>query len=196
MKGTGELHPGEDVFERYALGAVPEEQAAAFEEHLLVCEECQKHLDEVEPYYRGVKAAARTIREQEKAPRVIGFPSRLVWALAAGLALLGAVLIYRGVPVFAPVPAFQIVLEATRGPVATAPANRPLQLRPDLGGLAAFDRYPLEMVDARNVTVWQGELPAADPQVVLPRRSPGKYFVRVYSPARELLREYGLELKN
>jgi hypothetical protein len=195
MERMGSEHPGEDAFERYALGAGSEEQSEAFEEHLLVCEPCRRHLSEVEAYCRGVKAAAGRIREQERASRVIGFPSRLVWALAAGLAVLGAVLTYRGIPLIAPVPAMQIVLEASRGPVSAAPAGRPLELRPDLGGLAAFDRYPLEVVDARNVPVWRGELRGADPRVVLPGRGPGKYFVRVYSPTRELLREYGLELK-
>jgi len=54
----------------------------------------------------------------------------------------------------------------------------------------------LEVVDARNTVVWQGALTARDPQATLPRRGPGTYFVRIYSPARDLLREYGLEVRN
>jgi hypothetical protein len=75
-----------------------------------------------------------------------------------------------------------------------APAGKPLQLSPDLSGLAASDRYLLEVVDAKNKVVWEGSVRPDDPQATITPQSPGAHFVRVYSPSRELLREYGLQV--
>jgi hypothetical protein len=95
------------------------------------------------------------------------------------------------------VPAVAVMLDAARGAETphAAPAS-PLDLRPDLSGLPPFDRYPIEIVDAQGGNRWEGELIASVGTVRAPGRSAGTWFVRVYSPSRELLREYGLRIGN
>jgi hypothetical protein len=92
-------------------------------------------------------------------------------------------------------PAFAVTLNATRGVTmgAQAPARRPLDLKPDFTGLAAFPHYDLRVVDRIGSQVAQVEAtPGAASHI--PGLPPGAYFVRIYSPAGELLREYALVL--
>jgi hypothetical protein len=63
-------------------------------------------------------------------------------------------------------------------------------LQPDLSGLPSWPSYRLEVVDAAGARLWQGVFPGP----AAPRMRPGVYFVRLYSPAGELYREYGLEI--
>jgi hypothetical protein len=51
------IHITEDRFEVYALNRLPESEAAPFEEHLLVCEECRKRLAEWDAFVSGIRAA-------------------------------------------------------------------------------------------------------------------------------------------
>jgi hypothetical protein len=49
----------------------------------------------------------------------------------------------------------------------------------------------------RNVSgaiLWQGNIAAGDAQVRIAGQKSGAYFLRVYSPARQLLREYSLRI--
>jgi anti-sigma factor RsiW len=39
------LHLTEDFIEQYAMGKLPESQAADAEEHLLVCQKCRDHVE-------------------------------------------------------------------------------------------------------------------------------------------------------
>jgi hypothetical protein len=89
-----------------------------------------------------------------------------------------------------------VILETTRGAggAAHAPGGIRLALEPDLSGIPVFGRYSLEIVDAAGTAVWQGVLPGEARRAVTPKREPGTYFVRVYSPSHELLREYGLQI--
>jgi hypothetical protein len=95
---------------------------------------------------------------------------------------------------------FAVDLAATRGAAieAKAPAGRPLLLRLDLANLPASSWYRLEMVDRFGSRVWQATVPAQESGagVKTPGTKPGIYFVRVYRPPGELLREYGLEVES
>ena len=68
-------------------------------------------------------------------------------------------------------------------------------LHPDLTGLAEGSAFRLEIVDQAGHTVRQGELTRARDGIQVPGLGAGLYFVRVYLPAGELLREYGLRIR-
>jgi hypothetical protein len=65
---------------------------------------------------------------------------------------------------------------------------------PDLTGLVADASHRLEIVDQTGHAVWQGAFVQAQARIQVPGLSAGLYFVRVYLPAGELRREYGLEI--
>jgi hypothetical protein len=56
------------------------------------------------------------------------------------------------------------------------------------------DSYLLQLVDGKGASLWEGKLRVEAATVTIPGRPPGIYFVRVFLPDRQLLREYGLEL--
>jgi hypothetical protein len=68
-------------------------------------------------------------------------------------------------------------------------------LHPDLTGLAEDSSYRLEIVDQTGQTVRQGKLTRAQNGIQVRGLGAGLYFVRVYLPAGELLREYGLRIR-
>jgi anti-sigma factor ChrR (cupin superfamily) len=65
-------HPDEGLFERYALGDLLESEVPAFEQHLLICHECQDRMAETDAYVLGMQAAARKIRAEEPRSRSVG----------------------------------------------------------------------------------------------------------------------------
>jgi hypothetical protein len=190
-------HVEEEELERYSTRAMNEAQAAGVEEHLLVCETCRRRLDEAESFLRGVNAAGRKIRDGSSLRAWFAAHPRMALALAASIALIAGPLalqrMWGPASEAAPVAVF---LETTRGAggVARAPGGIRLALEPDLSGIPAFGRYSLEIVDSAGTAVWQGVLPGGARRAITPKREPGTYFVRVYSPSHELLREYGLQI--
>ena len=54
-------HVNDDDLERYVLDRVPEERAAAIEEHLLVCEQCQDQLTQVDQRVQAMRASRRRL---------------------------------------------------------------------------------------------------------------------------------------
>ena len=190
-------HIREDDIERYSMGTIPEEEAAPIEEHLLVCDSCRERVTASDACIGLIRAAGMAQRSvPEPPPRRWGLPwglPRLVPVLA-GLAM-AAILVVVGLNWLRPgqpVPAFAVKLAAARGAGAEsqAPAGKPLALDPDLTGLPVAPSYKLEMVDSAGKPVWKGATPGAS----APPVPAGLYFVRVYSAAGELLREYGLEV--
>ena len=130
------------------------------------------------------QAAARIRLEPERPPQ----RRRLLLAFAGALVILAL-----AVPVShkatAPV---TIGLMASRTEMAaTAPADTPLILRPDVTGLPSATFYKVEMVDRTGKPVWSGKFPGARVKAA----APGTYFVRLYAPGGELLREYGLDVQ-
>jgi hypothetical protein len=200
MSHDSSRHLTEEEIERYSLGDNHEEVRAPFEEHFLICESCQLRLAETDAYLSSMRLASAQLRGQPRRRQWWN-----VWNLAPALAgmallLLAAVLGFvrtntdRGTPA-----AFALSLQATRGAgvEAKAPAGRPLILRPDLEGLPASSSYRLEIVDRVGKRLWQGVVPgAAAPSANTPPVPAGVYFVRLYAPAGELLREYALETES
>ena len=189
-----ERHADDDELERYSLGGVATDERARLEEHLLICAACRERLEDQALFADAMAGAAGRWRAEHaaKKKRSWWFP-RL--ALAAGLLILLITLALwvnrSGLPqTAAPV---AIALSTTRGVAAAAhaPAMRPLELRPDFAGLASFPQYDLEVVDRTGVRVARAKA-SVDAPVAIHGLHPGAYFVRVYSPAGELLREYAL----
>lgn len=177
----------EDI-EKYSMGRISEESAAQFEEHLLICQACRDRVTESDRYVRAVRSAARHVRQRDMARQWSpGFYWRVL-AFAAAVLVLAVVLRPRGGQ-----PDFAVSLSAMRGAdvMAKAPAGAVLVLHPDLTALPIPPPYRLQLVDSAGATVWQG---AGSSARVSPRRA-GTYYLRLYSGAGELLREYGLTVE-
>ncbi len=50
-------HISEDLLDQYALKKLPESEAAALEEHLLICPKCQDRLQLTEDFIAALRAA-------------------------------------------------------------------------------------------------------------------------------------------
>jgi hypothetical protein len=190
----------EEEIERYSMGAMPEAAIAPFEEHLLICESCQLRLAQTDAYVSAMReASARLPRGRLKHGLPwLRFP-RLVPAFAGLAVAIVAAGMWMGRLDMGEAHPYAVDLAATRGAAieAKAPPGRWLLLRLDVANLPASPGYRVEMVDGSGNRVWQATVPArgskADFRV--PRTQPGIYFVRVYRPAGELLREYGFEVE-
>ena len=190
-------HPDVEDLEQYSKGMPTLEATALIEEHLLICEACRDRLLETDDYLLSMRTAAEQLRRDERAAR--GRQWRIpAWfpafaAVACGLLLVVATLRLARPPG----PAVGIALTAMRGNGAgsRAPAGRQLVLHPDLTGLAEDSSYRVEIVDQTGHKVRQGRLARRQNGIAVPGLSAGLYFVRVYLPGGELLREYGLEIQ-
>ena len=196
-------HPDESELEKYSMGCLPEGEVGSLEEHLLLCEQCRQRLQETDSYTASMRGAAAEFRNRQRLEPVK--PQRLRWAwlrllpAVAALAVLVVVLGWWSNSSDLAGPPFAISLEATRGTgdIPWAPADTWLLVRLDLAGLPDLPSYSLEMVDETGGTVWHGAAPARDAraEVRIPQTKAGTYFIRVYSPAGELLREFGLKTR-
>ena len=184
---TGHME-AEDI-ERYSMGETPDEAAAKFEEHLLVCEACRNRVAESDRLVGAMRSAGRRIRqENSERPQ---HPRQWLAMLAAAAVIAALVLFGRSrMGARREIP---VELTAMRGADLSshAPAGTPLRLKPDVTGLPAAPAYGLEVVEAAGNRVWHGAFPGGH----VPGQPAGTYFVRIYSPGGELLREYGLVLE-
>lgn len=201
MDGT-EHHMEAEALERYAMGTLPEQQADELGEHLLVCADCQDRLAETDAYLQAMRTAAPKMRGTAAAG--FGVWSRLWSAVALPPPLWAAtaiVLVAVGLELRRPAPGgaqppVPVQLEASRASLnAHAAAGRLLVLSIGLEELPPHPAYRLEAVDARGNRLWEvtaapkeGKLSHA-PAAAL---AAGAYFVRLYTPDRELLREFAL----
>jgi len=193
-------HVDEEEIERYSVGAMPEEAIALFEEHLLICESCQHRLAQTDVYVDAMRRAAARLRAE---PLKRGFPwlrfPRLVPALAGMAVAIVAAGLWLGHLNVGEAHPFAVDLAATRGAAieAKAPAGRWLLLRLDLANLPALPAYRAEMVDGSGDSIRQASVPARGSKAdfKVPGTQPGVYFVRLYRPPGELLREYGFEVE-
>ena len=203
MRQGDDRHLDDGELEQYSMGNLPESESGAFEEHLLVCEHCRLRLQETDEYAASMRGAAAEFRSRQ--PQAASKPQR--WRLgrlrliSAGAALAALVFVigWRSGSLDLAGPPFAVSLEATRGAANSgwAPADTWLLVRLDLAGLPYFPSYRLQMVDAAGAAVWQGTAKAHDAKVEskIPQTKAGTYFIRVYSPAGELLREFGLKTR-
>ena len=194
-------HVDDEEIERYSMGAMPEAAIAPFEEHLLVCEPCQLRLAQTDAYVGAMRQASARLRTE---PLKRGLPwlrfPRLLPALAGMAVAIVAAGLWIGRPDMGEAHPFAVDLEATRGAAieARAPAGRWLLLRLDLANLPASSSYRLEMVDRFGSRIYQATVAAQGSKAgfKVPGTPPGIYFVRLYRPPGELLREYGFEVES
>ena len=196
MKNTRRHTDAEDL-ERYSMGDTSLEESGSIEEHLLTCEDCRNQLHKTDDYLLAMRTSSARLRRDEKsaARRQWRFPA---WfpALAAAACLLVVIFALRfGRP---SEPVVAVSLTAVRGNEvgSSAPAGRQLILHPDLTGLADASSYRLEIVDQTGRTMRQGTIARAQDGIRVPGLRAGQYFVRVYRPEGELLREYGLQISD
>ena len=187
------------------MHSLPEPALAELEEHLLVCSRCQEQLRETEGYVRAMRDAAARLEQEEESrkrwwTRVSGALTfrRLAWAMTGvALVLVAVALRVSFRPARAPQP-FALLLETSRGSeVPHAPAGRPIELSLDITGLPPFSAYSVQVVDETGRLESETHVAGAQPRVTTSlsdRLRPGNYFIRLYSPSRELLREYGLRI--
>jgi len=190
-------HPDADELEGYAMGTSALEDAALLEEHLLTCAGCQERLRETDKYVLAMRKASEQRRRDETAAegRQWRFPAWFPALAAAACCLLLVVVTLRLLPSTGPVVAVSLSALRNNGAGSNAPAGREIMLRPDLTGLAEASPYRLEIVDQMGRRVRQGTLSRGQNGLKVPGLGAGLYFVRVYRPAGDLLREYGLEIR-
>ena len=196
-------HAADDVLERYSMGRLAGPELAEFEKHLLVCECCQDRLAREDSFIQGVRLAGAVLQQPRAAlrPRLPKLP-KLAWAFGLAGAVLAVVggIEWRTLRHSADPPAM-ILLRTTRGPetpTLAAPAGKPLTVTLDLTGLPQLPAYKLEIVDAGGRPAFQSTEALRNNQLQATLASglaAGAYFVRLYNPAGELLREYALNVR-
>ncbi len=58
-------HADDETLERYAMGQLPDRQAAGLRDHLNRCLACRRRFRETRQYVRAMREAARRLREDE-----------------------------------------------------------------------------------------------------------------------------------
>jgi len=201
MQFADNRHATDEMLERYSMNRLAGPELAGFEEHLLVCESYQDRLAREDRIRQRVRDGAAVLQQ----PRAV-VPWR--WpksAWAAGLVAAGLVIFagsaWQSLRRSTAPPAV-ILLQTTRGTenatLAAAPAGKPLTLVLDLTDLQQSSEYALEVVDAGGHPAFQSNGSPRNNRLeaTLSRGlAAGAYFVRVYTSARELLREYALTVR-
>lgn len=196
-------HPEETELEQYSMGTLSETRLEVFEEHLLACDSCQDRLLEMEAYVNAMRSASPKARQARKSPWADLFKwPRPAWIAAFALS---AVVLVAGVWIVAPSPRTEmasVVLHSSRGieglATTKAPARKLLSLTVDLTELPAFASYRLEIVERTGKRVWEKVARPADGKIVQTTTTglqAGQYYVRLYAPNDELLREFSLGIK-
>ena len=199
-------HASDEFLEQYALGLLTGPLLAQVEEHLLLCSRCQEHLTETDRYVAAMRGAARRLDQDDESRKrswtaISGALTfrRLGWGMAlAALALAGLALRLGLNPAHSSQP-FAVALQTSRGSEPQhAPARRPLDLSLDITALPLFTAYQVETVDAMGRVEAQSSVGASGGRVrtsIAKGLPSGNYFIRLYSPSRELLREYGMRIE-
>lgn len=201
MQFADNRHAVDEMLERYSMGSLEGVELAELEEHLMVCGFCQDRLTREDHMTQGFRDGAAVVRRPRE---VVWWPfPKLAWAL--GLAAVGLLVFagsaWQSLRRVDAVPPAVIVLQAMRGTenpsLAAAPARKPLTLVLDLADVQQLSEYKLEIVDAAGNPALQSRAVAQNNklQIIIGRGlTAGAYFVRVYAPAGELLREYALNV--
>jgi CheY-like chemotaxis protein len=118
-----------------------------------------------------------------------------VWAAAALVLALIPLALYRFNRIQAAKPD-EVNLQAIRGGPEEARARRSLVLNMDISTLPRLDSYAIELVDESGEIISRQTVAARASAVsaVTAGLNTGRYFVRVYTPAGKLLREYALRV--
>jgi hypothetical protein len=201
------LHYSDDLIEDYSQGRLAEDQSSAFEEHLLMCVECQTRLAQFDEYRVVARTAARELGNtvaKSRIPWLSWLPQsggllKMGMGTALALALLAVALpiAQRGGP------DENVYLTATRGLgplLSQANAGHRLLLTIDIKHITGAAQYQVQVVNSSGAVVadWSGA-PNED-RLMVPvdkKLAGGKYWVRVHDAANRssLLAEYGMELR-
>jgi hypothetical protein len=202
LQFADDRHATDETLERYSMNCLAEPELAEFEEHLLVCHACQDRLAREDLIRQRVRDGAMALQQPRAAVRWRS--PKLAWAaglVAVGLAVLAGSA-WRSLHRSAAAPAV-ILLRTTRGTdnpaLAPASAGQPLTLVLDLTDLPQLPEYKVEIVDVRGRPAFKsnGSYQNGKLQVALTEGLPaGVYFVRLYAPLRDLLREYELTVRD
>src|SRR5258706_6372111 len=126
-------HLEETELEQYAMGRLPEERLASFEEHFLACDSCQDRLLEMDAYLNAVRSVSPKLRKTSRDRWRELFRQRPTWVAAVvfGLVVLLTAKAWLSTP-GGPTVVTAVLLHASRGiegmPVANGPAGKPLSL--------------------------------------------------------------------
>ncbi|MDP9055034.1 MAG: hypothetical protein M3N93_12165 [Acidobacteriota bacterium] len=199
------FHLTDDQLESYVLGRLPSADVSILEEHLIVCAACQEELDRATDFTIGVREALEADpllaaeAAGERSPPTAGWLNRVrrpAFSMTLGfVALIIAIGIFsNGRTKFAPSASLQ--LTAMRGEMpSTVPARQfelTLSDAPKEGG-----PFRIDVVNEVGVSMWRGLAPASADGVhvnVQQKLASGDYFVRIYSPEGQVLREYGFRV--
>jgi hypothetical protein len=193
-------HIDPEDLESYSRQSTSDEDNSRIEEHLLVCENCRNELDRVDSYLAAIRSSVKLQPRIEFQPgpamRPWWNPRWLVPAFAALVLIVGGVVTISRFGRNS-LPPLALTLTTSRGTELgpAVPAGRSLFLTPDLTGLPENPRYRLEIVDENGSKTWEGRYTAGQGAATVPGQRVGPHFVRIYSSGGELLREYGLDVK-
>jgi hypothetical protein len=197
-------HLDETDLEQYSMGKLAPERVDSFEEHFLACELCQDRLLDMEAYVNAVRSVSPKLRQANRPRwRERFWRPRPTWvaAFAMGVVVLGLGRVW----LIAPRPSIgfaAVFLYSSRGieglAVAKAPAGKPLVFNIDLTELPALPSYLIEIVNSQGQPVWQVTAEGHDGKIAPTLKnglSTGQYYLRLYTTAGKLLREFGLRVE-
>ena len=206
-------HLREEALEEYSFGRSSEPEAAAIEEHLLLCEACQESLGQVEEQIHVIRAsfAAYALSPQPERARLwkkLAWRCKELWHEAPSAVLAAAAVVCvlaAGTLLWTqpsdPAPPAGVTLASYRGaepPVlAQAPAARALDVSLDSADVADGTSCRVEVVDGAGNPVWRGTAEADAGRLrvrVADGLQTGQYWVRLHVGER-MLREYSLRIE-
>jgi hypothetical protein len=180
----------------------------------MLCQDCRDSLEHVEALIQQFKSAILVLREEHPElvamepvaarwwsllpPVAPAWGSNLAWGAALAAVLLVAILAW---PPGQPPASAPIALASFRGSedvtMARGPAGRPLELALDAAGIGNGVPCRVEVVTISGEMAWDGASNPQDGKLLarVPKglRS-GSYWVRLYTPDNELVREFSLRL--
>jgi hypothetical protein len=195
-----DTHPPESDIELFCRARLAEPELRSFEEHLLVCNQCQDAVTDMDRWIRGLPNALKKVNWEYRPfwDRLVS-NRKIVWTAAAFGSLAFVMLLPDLVP-RPNLPAQDVKLTATRGSeTSIAQADRPIDLKLDINGMEDSSVWNVQIVDAAGTQVQQMRKEPANGKVECRvnglRR--GQYWVRLY-PAKDaanLGREFSLTVR-
>lgn len=192
------FHETDEQLELFALDRLPEAAVERVEEHLMICDSCRMRLSDIGEFAHSMRESLRAA-PLGPVPRRVGWFEgwnlKLAFGAAVACALVIAFVTWRGGNALNLAPVATLTLSAMRGESAVIP--QAMQLDLTLAG-ASGQHLSVEVVDATGKRRWSGTADAADGVVrttIDQVFAPGTYFVRLRSPAGDLLHEYGFQVR-
>ena len=193
-------HPSEDALERFLMHRSETQEVELVETHILGCDSCVSRLESIEIQIAATKLALSDLHQEKVAEqyakernlrRSFFSAQKLSWA--SGIAALALVALSTSLLTPA-----QVNLAAYRGSEATiVPEWRPLHIHLNAENLPG-ETVGVQVVNAEGDEVWQGasSINNQGVNVKIPRLTrSGSYLLRLYSPSKDLLREFAFQAK-